>query len=343
MYNDYFSEEEIVTTKKAFFTTRQGFPNRKAFVDFGKEISGQGYYLVCLNVDLRKANKSSYDFGSYVLRKFILSLIDDGYAVFHITGEKFNVLVQGDRILDLKKLLDEPHEEFDVYYGIIITNEYTDERSQKQIAECVEKMFRDKAVKKRERASEGLVVRNTPPELQETPRRKFRCTTWYAVIELTVTEPEFKTVMVYVFPTEYKRPLATVKTIAVVYDMGEYRTYYDTSIDFGVGGIQFNLNCRFDRTGLLNVAFFRASENGEYKHEIYVHKGECIPANFGKRAGDGREIFPIRKNIHGFCDYVLLNLKEDSIELNTEGTIHNMGITYGVYQDDEFIDLIPQL
>lgn len=341
MYNEYFSETTIVTSMKAYYTSRQGFPNRKAFVDYGSKV-GHGYYLVCMNVDLRKANKSSYEYGTYVLRKFIMGLIDEGYAVFHITGEKFNVLVQGDKVLDLKNTLDEVYEDFNIYYGIIMTKEYTPDNSAELIAEGIVKMYQDKAVKKKERVTEELVVRNTPPELQETTKRKFRCTTWYAVIELTVTKPEFKTVMIYVFPTEYKRPLATLKTIAVVDDMGEYRTYYDTGIELGVGGVQFSLSCRFDRQGLLNVAFFKASEKGEYKHEIYVHKGECIPANFGKRVGEGREIFPIRKNVHGFFDYILLNQKEDTIELNTEGTFQSAGITYGVYQDKEFIDLIPE-
>lgn len=339
-YSSFFAEEEMVVTRKAFYTTRQGFPNRKAFEKFAKTTHND-CILVCMNVDLRKANKESYDYGSYVLRKFILSLIDAGYAVFHITGEKFNILVPFDSFLDLKNILDETHEAFDIYYGYIITEAFSPEKASKLIPECVEKMFQDKAVKKRELAKENLIVRNTPPELQETHRRKFRCTTWYAVIELTVTEPEFKTVMVYVFPTEYKRPLATVKTIAVVYDMGEYHVYYDTSIDFGVGGILFNLNCRFDREGILNVAFFRANDIGEYKHEMYVHKGECIPANFGKRAGEGREIFPIRKNINGFFDYVLL--KNDTAELNRDGVIKMNGVNYGVYQDDDFIELIPQV
>lgn len=341
MYENYFSEEELTTTRKAYFTTRKGFPNRKAFEDFGSKI-GCGYYLVCMNVDLRKANKSSYEYGSYVLRKFIMSLIDDGYAVFHITGEKFNILVQGERIIELKNVLDSIYEDFNIYYGIIMTQEYTAEKSAALITEGVAKMYQDKAMKKRERATEELLVRNTPPELQETSKRKFRCTTWYAVIELTVTKPEFKTVMIYVFPTEYKRPLATLKTIVVVDDMGELRTYYDTGIEFGVGGVQFNLSCRFGRDGLLTVAFFKASENGEYKHEIFVHKGKCIPANFGKRIGDGREIFPVRKNVHGFFSYVLLNQKEDTAELNQEGTLQSAGITYGVYQDDEFIELIPE-
>lgn len=142
MYNNYFSEEKIMTTKKDYYITSKGFPNRKAFEDYGSKV-GHGYYLTCLKLDLSKANKSSYDYGSYVLRKFIISLIEDGYAVFHIAGGKFYVLVQGEKILDLKKLLDEIHEDFDIYYGIAMTKEYSSQDSSELISECRTKMYQD--------------------------------------------------------------------------------------------------------------------------------------------------------------------------------------------------------
>lgn len=342
LYNGYTSEERFVTTKKAYYTTRKGFPNRKAFEDYGRNVSGKDYYLCCMTVDLKKANQKSYDYGSLVLRRFILSLIEKEFAVFHITGEKFNILVESERLNELREFLDERREDFCIYYGVLTTKTYTAEKSAELVREGVTKMYQDKAVKKAEQEAEEKFVMMTPPELQETVRRKFRSTTWYAVIELTVTEPEFKSVMVYVFPTEFQRPLATLKTIVVVADLDEYRAYYGKSIDFGVGGALFTLSTRFDRQGLLNVAFFKTSEEGECKHEAYVHKGVCIPSSFGKRIGNGMEIYPIRQNVNGFYDYIMLD-KEGNVELNRKGIVQMNGVPYGVQQDDKFIELLPQV
>lgn len=336
-YDDYFGGEEIVVTKKDFYTTRKGFPNRKAFVDFSANLDGN-YYLVLMNVDLRKANMESYENGDYVLRRFIMSLLNYGFYVFHIWGEKFNILVPQERVFELKELLEKPSEDYDLYYGIVMTEQYDHTRSQEFIQKGITLMYQDKSVKKGSRTT-ATPLKNIPEEFQETFRRKFRSTMWYSVIDITVSEPEFKTARVYVFPTEYKKPLESVKLIAVVDELTNYRLYYGKDIHFGLGGVMFSASGRFNREQTFTMAFFNTGK-GKAEYDINTHKGIGIPTSFGKRASGGREVYPIKQNVNGFCDYVLL--KEDGVELNTTGLINVNGMMYGVCQDDNFIDLIIQ-
>ena len=341
VYSDYFSDEQLSIRKKDYYTTRHGFPNRKAFLDFTESLGEKDeYHLVCVNVDLRKANKEGYDYGNYVLRRFIYQVVSNSILVFHISGEKFNFLCADKYMEKMRSLLDAPSDDYDIYYGVI-DDIYTGEKSDEQIRLGLDRMYQHKAKKKFERVRQGLVVQNTPPDLQETATRKFRKTMWYSMIELTTVKPKFQTVKVYIFPTEYLKPLASLRTIAVVDNAVEYRVYSGKNITFGVGGIQFSVSCRFGRDGLLNVAFFKTSE-GEFEHQINTHKGVCIPANFGKRVADGKEIFPIRENINGFCDYVLWDSKDDNAELCCTGIYKDGDTLYGVYQDNDFIDLIAQ-
>lgn len=341
VYSDYFSDEELSIRKKEFYTTRHGFPNRKAFLDFTEKLEGdEKYHLVCVNVDLRKANLEGYDYGNFALRRFIYSVLSSGILVFHITGEKFNFLCLESQVVELMSLLDKPSDDYEIYYGII-SERYTKEKSQEQVRAGMEKMYRHKAEKKAKRTQEGSSAKDVRNELKETRNRKYRKTMWYSIIELTTMQPKFQTVKVFIFPTEYIKPLATIRTIVVVDDAVEYRLYSGKSITFGVGGIQFSVSCRFDRSGLLNVGFFKISE-GQCEYEISTHKGVGIPVNFGKVVADGKEIYPIRENINGFYDYVLWDGNEDKAELCLTGIYKEGEVLFGVYQDDDYIDLILQ-
>ena len=112
---------------------------------------------------------------------------------------------------------------------------------------------------------------------------------------------------------------------------------YDKNINFGIEGILFTINARFTRDGHLNTSVFN-TDKGVCKIEINTTEGIYVPANFGKQVGS-REIYPIKKNIQGFCDYVLL--ENGKAELNTSGVISVNNKKYGVYLDDSCIDLIP--
>lgn len=102
VYKNYTSTEKLELTCKDHFTEKAGFPNEFAFLDFAQQIKREDeMYLVCLNVDLRKANRISYAFGSYTLRKFMVSL--EGFYVFRIQGEKLNIFCSGEWCTRIKK------------------------------------------------------------------------------------------------------------------------------------------------------------------------------------------------------------------------------------------------
>lgn len=341
LYRKYTSNEGLYVCHKEHFTDKDGFPNFKAFDDFSKHLEeNREYRLICMNVDLRKSNAVNYSFGSYILRKFILSF--QNCYCFRIQGEKFNIIVEKCNLDEIIKILDAPsslpNSCCDIYYGMV-DEPYTYNKSKELIQKSVVLMYQDKAGKQSKKRSNALIgdKGNTPLELQETTERKFRNTMWYSMVHITITDPEYKELTVYVYPTEFCKPLESIPLIVVVDDMLSYRLLYDKNISFGVDGVLFTVNARFNREGHLNTSVFHTGE-GMCEIEINTTEGVCIPANFGKRVGV-REIYPIKKNIQGFCDYVIL--ENNKAELNTSGVISVDNKKYGVYLDDSCIDLIP--
>ena len=103
-YNSYSSKEQFtIITKQELYSDTQGYLGNTAFEEFAlhlghilnKEIEENGnspiFYLVCISVDLRKANKKSYNNGNKALQNFTNSVSD--YFCFRIQGEKFNIIV----------------------------------------------------------------------------------------------------------------------------------------------------------------------------------------------------------------------------------------------------------
>lgn len=343
LYDGYSGEEIICVRRKDYFTDNDGYPNANAFDDFSSRIYTDDYRLICMNVDLRRVNAVNYTVSSYALRRVILAF-QEYCCCFRIQGEKFNILVEEKYLDSVKELLDTPsrtHNSFcDIYYGIA-DEPYSHDRAAELIQKCVNLMYEDKAKKRNiyrhNRAVSGDKG-NTPYELQETAERKYIQTMWHTDVHITVTEPDFKELDVIVYPTEYRNPLESITLIAVVDDMLNCRVFYGKNIQFGINGVIFTINARFDREGHLNTSVFHSGA-GKCRTDVKTSEGVCIPANFGKRIGAGKEIYPVRKNIRGTCDYVLLD--KGKAELVTSGILIKDGIKYGVYMDDTCIDLIP--
>ena len=345
MLSNYKSENTIAIPIKDIYTDRHGFLNDKAFYHFiarNRDLFKKTpYYLICLNIDLRKANAQSIAYGDYVLRKFVLAL--DEYCVFRIQGEKFNVLVTEQQREGIKKILDTKNENYDVYYGMVDKRFIveTENDVKDYVREGISLMYEYKSNTKKN-ADKGVIGNkgNTPSELQETATRKYKQTMWYSIITVQITKPSYDEFTIYVFPTELKAPLQSIPSVVVVSDNLSYRTFYDNNINFGRKGFIFSVNTRFDRAGHMNTAIFHTgNENGECKYHIETKEGICVPANFGKRITPTREIYPIRKNIQGLCDYV--TLEDGNAVINTEGIVVGAdNRRYSVYMDDEAIDLI---
>lgn len=343
LYNGYSSEESINVRRKNYFTDRDSYPNANAFDDFSSRINTDDYRLICINIDLRKINVVNYTLGSYALRRVILAFQDYCFC-FRIQGEKFNILAEKKYLDSVKELLDAPsrtHNSFcDIYYGIA-DEPYSHDRAAELIQKCVNLMYEDKTKKRNIYRCNRTVTGgkgNKPYELRETAERKYINTMWHTDVHITVTEPDFRELDVIVYPTEYCNPLESITLIAVADDTINCRVFCNKNIQFGINGIVFTINARFDREGHLNTSVFH-SGTGKCEIDVKTTEGVCIPANFGKCIGAGKEIYPVRKNIRGTCDYVLLD--NGKAELVTNGILTTDDIKYGVYMDNTCIDLIP--
>lgn len=337
VYDAFKSDQTQPIKLKDCYTDKDGFPNAKAFDDFVKEIEDDSYRLILITVNLAKANLKGYAFGNYILRRFINSL-NNCYA-FRIQGNKFNLVVKDEYLEDVNKLLQAENEYYEIYRGEL--KQALDPRElRSQIQKGVELMYQDKTSKKTHKYQEETSIvgdkGNTPLELQEGFHKKHRITMWYTKIMVSITEPTFKEFTVYVYPAEFRPPMASLPVVVIVDDMIKYRAYYDTSVKFGVNGIMFTISSRFDREGKLNTSIFQMGE-GKVDFKVEPHEGVCIPANFGKRV-DTREIYPIKQNVKGYCDFVVL--EDDEVTVNADGIIEKDGKRYTVHMDDQFVELI---
>lgn len=345
IYSQFKSDEQCVMTCRDYYTDRQGFINDNAFHKFISEIKENpdmpDLYLVCFNIDLRKSNAESTAVGDYELRKFIVSL--EEYYVFRIQGEKFNMLVTKEQIPVVEAYLKKPSDKYTVYYGIVKEKPFrpaTVIEERDLIRKGVTLMFMNKGEIKHGYSPDDVISGkgNTPKELQETATRKYRATMWYSEVRITVTEPFYKEVMVYAFPTEVKQAMQSIPTIVAAYDNVTYNVKFDSQVKFGINGIVFNLTCRFDREEHLTTTIF-TQDKCKYDIKTKNVEGVCIPATFGKRITPTKQIFPIRQNATGMCDYIAL--EDGVVTLNTDGVVVSpSGVRYGVVMDDKCIDLI---
>lgn len=348
-YINYTGSAMITVPMRKIYTDSEGYPNENAFRDFAEHISAE-YYLACISVDVSKSNeKKGYGFGTRVLRKAFLQLKDNFY-IFRMSGNKFNLLVTENEFPKLKEMLESGNEDFfTVYYGLIEDTYITKDNYKALCERGKEMMYRHKAEKIGKAYSEArddVVIGdkgNTPTDLQETDTCKYRETMWYSTISLEESEPVPRMVTIHVFPTEYKESLASLNIIVVIDDFVSTRTYSGTNITFGLDGMKFSVSARFDNEGHMNVSCYEDRNNtGKCEISVDTHEGNCIPASFGKRVGNGLSVFPVKSNSRGTYEYVLWNDNNKTVEYNESGLIEMDGITYGVHSDKVAINLINE-
>lgn len=343
LYNSFKSDDMYACRKCDYYTDKNGFPNEYAFTAFSEQaaISDETYYLICLNIDLRKSNATSMAQGDYVLRKFIVSIQED-YYIFRIQGEKFNMLVTEEQIPSVKEILEKPSDEYKIYYGLVNRpyRPQTEEDKKELIREGITLMFSQKGDKV---TTSSLDTKgNTPTELRETKRKKYRSTMWYSMIKLTITSPIYKEVTIYVYPTEWREALISIPTIVAVDDNVEYNVKFSSQPEFGIEGFRFMISCKLDREGHLMTSLFSLDEGKcEFTMNTDTHEGVCIPATFGKRMSATIELFPLKKNAYGLYDFILFDKGKGSTTVNTTGSfIGKDGSRYGLMADSEFVELM---
>lgn len=345
-YKNYIEDEIISVTKKELYTDYEGFLNEKAFHNFVSTLTKEDdYRLLCLIIDVTQANKKSYATGSLIMRTTVFKLAEY-FFVFRVNGNKFNVLLKKRDFESFVEFVKkEKSDLFSMYYGFVGETPVTKESIEDIRKLGVSAMYEDKAekTKRRNLIREDKIIGNkgnVPVELQETTTRKHIETMWYATIKIQELEPFVKDVMVYVFPTEFKPPLASLNMVVVVDDLINQYVYSGSNIRFGFDGMRFNLTSRFDKAGKLSVSFFKEkSLQGKYQADIYCHEGEYIPVFFGKYIGEEKEIYPFKRNAFGTQDYILWNNKERKAEIIDTGIIKIGDKEYSVYADDTGIDL----
>ena len=348
-YATFTSSDKLTMRYRDLFCDKEGFPNQKAFENFGMSIrdGAEEYHLVCILIDLQKSNvdpDKGYQYGNYVLRHFVVSLMESGFYIFRIQGCKFNIFVEKSMLDKLREILNKENEDYNIYYGIV-----DEPFGWLKLAEHInigkELMYQDRNKKIQKIISAQNTASkekgNTPPELQETRHKKFRDTMWYATVKVRLEEPVFKEVTLYVFPTERKKALETIPVLVVVDDMLNYRLKYGKNIEFGIEGVVITLNARFDREDHLRLVVINTDkQNAKVAIKIDNHEGVCYPASFGKRIGEAKEIYPFKKNASGLYDYIALNQESGEAEINTTGIVEMDGKKYEVQMDETCIDLI---
>lgn len=350
VYEEYTSDKQVTVTKRELFTNGDGFPNEHAFRNFVSQLKeSDEYYLACIIVDLDESNERGFAFGTLMLRKAFLRF-KDKFFVFHIHGNKFNVIVHKDDIETAYQMLaTESEGNAKTYYGFIRDTPITAQNVEEIRRRGIELMYFNMATRTNQDAMDvrdDKIVGdkgNTPPELQETLTHKFRDTMWYGEIRFEEVEPNARNIVAYVFPTEYRSNLAAVNMIVVVDDLLNKRVFTGNKVTFGFDGIRFTITSRFDKEGHLEIVYFKAKDSkGTCRANLVAHEGVCIPASFGKRIGNGREIYPFKANPYGTYDYVLWDKEGQTATLDDTGMVEMDGKVYAVHSHPTGIDLIEQ-
>lgn len=370
-YNSYSSKEQFtIITKQELYSDTQGYLGNTAFEEFAlhlghilnKEIEENGnppiFYLICISVDLRKSNKKSYNNGNKALQNFTNSVSD--YFCFRIQGEKFNIIIDKKNIMVLKRILETENEDYDVYYGIV--EEPFVPMTRNSLREYVEKgigkMYLNKSDVRKTKKEQTV-----PAEFEETFLKKYMQTTYYFNGIINATKPIYKENAIWIFPTAVVPARITIPILLVTYDnVNGYNVKYGKNIDFGFANAVYNCTARFTTNGICDILLLGKYDKGDASLNLYnKFMGTYTPKwndelgennykeTLGKRIDDNTQIFPVKQNVNGYYDYILMKRKnnlykenEDDtyVELVESGTIEINGKKYGVVMDEASIDLI---
>lgn len=351
----FSSEEKTSMRRKDLYTDKDGYPNEKAFLQFGMYLDKEDILkMFCLNIELTKANQQEdkgYSYGNYIMRKLIVSIKDLGGFPFRIQGGKFNILAPDDSIEAIRKILDKSNDDYDIYYGFVDEPfEWT------KTTELVDKgkklMYQDRDKKVQNQLSiqrqnpEHIVRLDEPEEIRESKTFKYLETMWYATGMITMKKPTFREAKLYIYATEAAKPLGNFPILVVIDDLGGTpKIYYSTGmseIGFSGGRISINMRLNGNGTSSLVIQDSTHSKQFEYEFSSKAHAGTCMPPNFGKLIGDNQEIYPIKDNGNGTYSYVKFNRETHEAEWVESGIVTMSDGEYEVHMDTKSINLIKR-
>ncbi len=314
-------------------------------------------------LDRQLANISSEEF-PYEMAWGVSSSDSGKEEMFHLADER----MYADKIEKKKKyVVEEPVE--DSFEKELKSNETTLKEKEEALLEK-QRIFEDKqkklneiehklkeqeeAEKRREEAlrerieekesiDESLIP-NTSKEIDglETTERKSLLSMWFAKTSLHFvdTSKGYHEATIYSFPLEYKKaPFTSKSCIVVEDDRGEYQSYVATNHNFTIGNTSFVLVVKFNKDGQITIAVVSENDTTEIVElETTTHCGEFTPTTFGKTFFE-YEVFPIKKNINGLWDCVLVNGEDSFLSNGMEERDH---CTYTFYQSDDYFEIVSE-
>ena len=343
-YGKYISEETTMfVTNKEYYSDNDGFPNDRAFWDFVKNLHDTDrMYLLCLDIDLSPSNAKGTGYGDLIMRTFFVKM-QEFFPSFRMRGTKFNIFVPEEHIKAAEEMLRTDNSKYFILHGEIIKDKFVSSLNiEELIAEGIKRMFRGRQDSDMVLGNKG----NVPANLQETATKKYISTMWFATITFKETKPALRTLTAYVFPTEYKKPMALLETVVVLDDMVTTKVYDGTVVQLPIDGMRISISVRFDNDGNMVVAWFKMGDSaeGEITGEMELHEGDAIPVSFGKRIGGSKEIYPVKPNSQGLYEYVLFDktasYPNHKAEYVTTGTVTGKENTYEVHRDSVAIELV---
>lgn len=344
-YGKYLSNDKIVVTSREYYTDSNGYQNEKAFWDFVKDMTeADRMYLMCIDVDLSPSNElKGTGYGDLVMRT-LFTKIRESFPIFRMRGTKFNIFVPEDEVSYAEEIIapSDTNKDFYIVHGMIVTDKFVSSENVKEVlVKGIKGMLGDR------KDTDAVIgnIGNTPAMQQETPTMKYIAEMWFAEITFTETKPNPRTLKAYVYPTEYKSPMAMLHTIVVLDDMVEARVYDGTVVQLPIDGMRISITARFNHDGKMIISWFKSGESeGEIEGIIEMHEGNSLPANYGKRIGSTKEIYPVKMNGQGLYEYVLYDKKavypEKNVTYVTSGIIKGKKDTYEVHRDSTVIQLI---
>ncbi len=181
-------------------------------------------------------------------------------------------------------------------------------------------------------------IAGTLPFGDDEPFRKTLDTMWFTKIDLSYEHGKYHETKLYVFATEYQKPPLPVNSIVVAEDNGDYVFSFGKNNIIRVGNSVFMVNARFSAEGRLTVGVI--PQNDEIKIVDRTNSdnaGAYTPKHFGLVVR-GYEVYPIKKNIDGLCDCILL--KDNDVYLSS-GLVDTGNEKYEIVLNEDSLNAVP--
>lgn len=338
-----------------------GLPNRKGFKRYITEMdeSGKGYAIIFFDVNnLKKTNDTLGHAKGDILLTTVANEIKKKFTnLYRVGGDEFNAVIpitefNSQYLDDIDKALKEITQTrndgiiFETAHGYALSTEaftlsdvmsladqrmYEDKKRKKAVIQTVSETS-DETKSIMDQIVESMfpienVIPGTLPFGDDEPLRKTLDTMWFTRIKLSFEHNGYKEVNLWVFATDYAKPPLPVNNIVVLEDGDGYIFAYGKNTIIRTGNSVFMVNARFKTEGRLSVSIIPQNDEIKITHRIDDENiGNYTPKHFGLLL-DNIEIYPLKQNLDGLCDCILL--KDNDVFLSS-GNLKMNGNQYDI-------------